>query len=115
MRIASSVTTHKRHKKVLKRAKGFYGARSKNYKTARQAVRKAMAHSTRDRKQRQRRMRTLWIMRINAAARLEGMPYGQFIAGLKRNKIELDRKVLADIAVNNAELFKEIVAKAKAA
>ena len=82
-RVASSVTTYKRHKKILNRAKGFYGARSKNYKTARQAVRKAMAHSTRDRKQRQRRMRRLWIMRLNAAARAHGMSYSRFIGALK--------------------------------
>jgi large subunit ribosomal protein L20 len=110
-RVASSVTTHKRHKKILDRAKGFYGARSKNYKTARQAVRKALSHSTRDRKQRQRRMRRLWIMRINAASRLQGLSYSKFISALNNKNILLNRKILSDLAVNNPEIFAELVEK----
>ena len=108
-RVASRVTTHKRHKKILNRAKGFYGARSKNYKTARQAVRKAMSHSTRDRKQRQRRMRELWIMRINAAVREHGTSYNKFISSLKKSGIDLDRKMLSEIAINDKELFAAII------
>jgi large subunit ribosomal protein L20 len=111
-RIANSVTTHKRHKKILTRAKGFYSANSTNYKTARQAVRKAMAHSTRDRKQRQRRMRRLWIMRINAASRMFGVSYSKLINGLKNSNILMDRKVLADLAVRDISMFEEIVKKA---
>lgn len=114
-RVASSVTTHRRHKKILNRAKGFYGARSKNYKTARQAVRKAMSHSTRDRKQRQRRMRVLWIMRINAAVREAGLSYSKFINALKKSEISLDRKMLAEIAVNDKDLFNSIIKKAQVA
>lgn len=106
-----SVTTHRRHKKILNRAKGFYGARSKNYKSARQAVRKAMLHSTRDRKQRQRRMRRLWIMRINAAIREHDISYSVFINKMKRANIAFDRKMLADIIINRPELFKDIVAE----
>lgn len=114
-RVASSVTTHKRHKKILKRAKGFYGARSKNYKTARQAVRKAMAFSTRDRKQRARRMRRLWIMRLNAAARAHGLKYSSLIEGLAKLNIAINRKILSDIAVKDSALFEEIINKVKAA
>ena len=110
-RVASSVTTHKRHKKILDRAKGFYGARSKNYKTARQAVRKAMSHSTRDRKQRQRRMRRLWIMRINAAARLNNLSYSRFMSELSKSSILLNRKILSDIAINEPEMFTALVNK----
>lgn len=108
-RVAHAVVTKRRHKKILDRAKGFYGARSKNYKTARQAVRKAMSHSTRDRKQRQRRMRRLWIMRIGAACRLLNLSYSSFINGLKVNNILLDRKMLANLAIDNESTFKDIV------
>ena len=109
MRITSGVVSHRRHKKILKRAKGFYGARSKNYKTARQAVRKAMSHSTRDRKQRQRRMRTLWIMRLNAAVREYGLSYSKFIDKLNKNNISIDRKLLSDLAINSKESFAAIM------
>ncbi|MEM1162492.1 MAG: 50S ribosomal protein L20 [Pseudomonadota bacterium] len=106
-----------RHKKVLKAAKGYYGARSRTFRTATQAVDKAMEYATRDRKRRKRQFRALWIQRINAAVRAhdENLTYSRFINGLSKSGIEVDRKVLADLAVHEPEAFGVIVDKAKAA
>jgi len=106
-----------RHKKVLKAAKGYYGARSRTFRTATQAVDKAMEYATRDRKRRKRQFRALWIQRINAAVRAhdESLTYSRFVNGLSKSGIEVDRKVLADPAVNEPEAFGAIVDQAKAA
>ena len=106
-----------RHKKVLKAAKGYYGARSRTFRTATQAVDKAMEYATRDRKRKKRTFRALWIQRINAAVRAhdESLTYSRFINGLSKSGIEIDRKVLADLAVHEPEAFGSIVDKAKAA
>lgn len=116
-RVKGGTTTHARHKKVLKAAKGYYGRRSTNFKTATQAVDKANQYATRDRKQRKRNFRSLWIQRINAAVRAhdESLTYSKFINGLSVAGIEVDRKVLADLAVNEPEAFTAIVEKAQAA
>lgn len=116
-RVKGGTTTHARHKKVLKAAKGYYGSRSRNFRTATQAVDKANQYATRDRKQRKRNFRALWIQRINAAVRLhdEALTYSRFINGLSLAGIEVDRKVLADLAVNEPDAFGAIVTKAKAA
>ena len=116
-RTKGGTVTHRRHKKVLDRAKGYYGARSRTFKVARQAVDKANQYATRDRKQRKRNFRALWIQRINAAVRERdaGLTYSRFINGLARAGIEVDRKVLADLAVHEPEAFGAIVEKAKAA
>src|SRR4029079_4407278 len=98
-RVKRGVTAHKRHKRLLKAAEGRRGTRSKLIKPAREALPHALAYATRDRKQRKRQMRELWIVRINAAARQNGMTYGRFISGLKRGDIQIDRKVLAYLAV----------------
>ena len=113
-RVKRGVTAHAKHKKVLKKAKGYYGARSKVYRVAKQAVIKAGQYAYRDRRQRRRQFRALWIARINAAARLNGLTYSRFIAGLKKACIEIDRKVLADIAVHDKPAFTALVEKAKA-
>ncbi len=113
-RANSSVPRHRRHRKIVKQAKGYYGARSRNFKAAKDAVWKAGVYAYRDRRQRKRQFRRLWILRINAAARLHGMTYSTFIAGLKRNGIELNRKVLADMAVDHPEAFAELVKTVKA-
>ncbi|GLQ35260.1 50S ribosomal protein L20 [Amylibacter marinus] len=117
MRITSGKVTHKRHKKVIKAAKGYYGARSTNFRTATQAVDKANQYATRDRKNRKRNFRALWIQRINAAVRLndDALTYSKFINGLTKAGIEVDRKVLADLAVHEPEAFGAIVAQAKSA
>src|SRR5262247_2724706 len=104
-RVKRGVTAHARHKKVLKLAKGYYGARSRSYKTAKQAVIKAGQYAYRDRRQRKRHFRSLWIVRINAAAREHGLSYSLFIAGLKKAAIEVDRRVLADLAMHEKEAF----------
>ena len=116
-RVKGGTTTHARHKKVLKAAKGYYGARSRNYRTATQAVDKANQYATRDRKARKRQFRALWIQRINAAVRAhdESLTYSRFINGLSLAGIEVDRKVLADLAVHEPEAFGAIVAQAKGA
>ena len=114
-RVKRGVAAKARHKKVLKKAKGYYGARSKLYKTAKQAVIKAGQYAYRDRRQRKRQFRALWITRINAAARMHGISYSQLINGLNKAEIEVDRKVLADIAVHDPEGFGAIVSQAKAA
>ena len=104
-RVKRGVTAHKRHKRLLNAAEGRKGTKSKLIKAAREASLHAMAYATRDRKQRKRQMRELWIVRINAAARQNGMTYGAFVAGLKKAEIELDRKTLADVAVRDAATF----------
>ncbi len=116
-RVKSGTVTHARHKKVLKAAKGYYGNRSRNFRTATQAVDKANQYATRDRKNRKRNFRALWIQRINAAVRSvdESLTYSRFINGLSLAGIEVDRKVLADLAVHEPEAFGAIVDKAKAA
>ena len=114
-RVKRGVTARAKHKKVLKEAKGYYGARSRVYRVAKQAVIKAAQYAYRDRRQRKRQFRTLWIARINAGARLNGMSYSRFMNGLSKAGIELDRKVLADLAVTDAAAFAQLVEKAKAA
>ncbi len=113
-RVKRGVVTKARHKKILDKAKGYYGARSKVYRVAKQAVIKAGQYAYRDRRQRKRQFRALWITRINAAARLHGMSYSRLINGLHRAEIDIDRKVLADIAVHDPEAFGAIAAQAKA-
>lgn len=117
MRVTSGPTTHARHRKVVKAAKGHYGARHRNFRTATQSVDKAMQYATRDRMARKRNFRALWIQRINAAVRSvdETLTYSKFINGLNLAGIEVDRKVLADLAVHEPEAFGAIVAQAKAA
>ncbi len=112
-RANSSVPRHRRHRKVVKQAKGYYGARSRNFKAAKEAVWKAGLYAYRDRRQRKRFFRRLWITRINAAVRQHGLSYSAFIAGLKEKEIELDRKVLADMAMNNPDSFAELVSSVK--
>lgn len=114
-RVKRGVTAHKRHKKVLKAAKGYYGARSRVYRVANQAVIKAGQYAYRDRRQRKRQFRAIWIQRINAEARVSGLSYSQFINGLKKASIGIDRKILADIAVFDKVAFASFVEKAKAA
>jgi large subunit ribosomal protein L20 len=104
-----------RHKKVLDQAKGYYGARSKIYRVAKQAVIKAGQYAYRDRRQRKRQFRALWIIRINAAARVQGLSYSRLIHGLNRAEIEVDRKILADIAVHDQAAFAAIAEAAKEA
>ncbi len=112
-RVKRGVTARARHKKVLKQAKGYYGARSRVYRVAKQAVIKAGQYAYRDRKQRKRQFRALWIVRINAAARLSGMSYSRFINGLTKANVKIDRKVLADIAVRDIAAFAKIAEIAK--
>jgi len=107
-RVKRGVAAKSRHKRVLKKAKGYYGARSKLFKTAKQAVIKAGQYAYRDRRQRKRQFRALWITRINAASRMNGLSYSKFIYGLKQANVELDRKILADIAVRDPETFTKI-------
>lgn len=112
-RVKRGVIARRRHKKVLKQAKGYYGARSRVFRVAKQAVIKAGQYAYRDRRQRKRQFRSLWITRINAASRDNGLSYSQFINGLKKANIALDRRVLADIAVHDKDAFTSIVSKAK--
>ena len=114
-RAKSSVASRARRKKVLKSARGYYGARSRTFKVAKQAVIKAGQYAYRDRRQRKRQFRSLWIVRINAAAREQGLSYSRFMAGLKQAGIEVDRKVLADIAMHEPEAFVELANASKAA
>ncbi|ACH84443.1 MAG: 50S ribosomal protein L20 [Acidithiobacillus sp.] len=108
-RVKRGVTAHARHKKVLARAKGFRGQRKSNYRIAHQAVMKALTYEYRDRRTKKRDFRSLWIVRINAAARSEGVTYSRFMNGLLRAGIQLDRKVLADIAVRDKAAFSRLV------
>jgi len=114
-RVKRGTIAHARHKKVLKRAKGYYGRRKNVFRVATQAVTKAGQYAYRDRKQRKREFRALWIVRINAAARSHGLSYNKFINGLLKAAIEIDRKVLAELAVNDKPAFAELVAQAKTA
>ena len=114
-RVKRGVTARARHQKVLKQAKGYYGRRKNVFRVAKQAVTKALQYAYRDRKQRKRVFRSLWIVRINAAVRAYGMSYSRFINGLATASIDLDRKVLADMAVNDQAAFGKIVEQAKAA
>ena len=114
-RVKRGVVAKARHKKVLGKAKGYYGARSKLFRTAKQAVIKAGQYAYRDRRQRKRQFRALWITRINAAARLHGLSYSRLINGMSRAEMDIDRKVLADIAVHDPEAFGAIASQARAA
>jgi len=114
-RVKRGTKLRRRHKKVLKLAKGYRGTRSKLYRTAIQVVRRALCYAYRDRKVKKRDFRTLWIQRINAAARAQGMPYSRFMNGLKKAGISLDRKQLSQIAIEDQSLFVALVQKAKAA
>ncbi len=113
MRIKRGQAAHRRHKKYLKMAKGYRGARSKLYRTARETVERALCYAYRDRKQRKREFRKLWIMRINAGAREHGLSYSRFMRGLNLAGVELNRKVLADMAVREKTAFAQLVEMAK--
>ena len=112
-RVKRGVTAHAKHKKVLKKAKGYYGSRKNTIRVARQAVEKAGQYAYRDRKTRKRNFRSLWIQRINAAAREHGLTYARLVDGLTKAGIEVDRKVLSDIAIHEPAAFGAMVAKAK--
>ena len=114
-RVKRGVVAHRRHKKVLKQAKGYYGARSRIFRVAKQAVTKAGQYAYRDRRQRKRQFRALWITRINAQSRANGLSYSRLINGLKKAEIGLDRRVLADLAVHDKSAFSAIVEQAKTA
>lgn len=114
-RVKRGVVARARHKKILKKARGYYGARSRVFRVAKQAVIKAAQYAYRDRRQRKRQFRVLWIARINAAARLSGLSYSRFMNGLKKANIDLDRKILADLAVNDKAAFAKLATQAQAA
>ena len=114
-RVKRGVTSHARHKKVLKQVKGQYGRRKNTIRIARQALEKAMQYAYRDRKAKKREFRSLWIQRINAGVRAEGMTYSKFINGLNKSGVKLDRKVLADLAYDHPDAFKSIVKKVQSA
>jgi large subunit ribosomal protein L20 len=114
-RVKRGVTSHKRHKRLLKAAEGRKGTRSRLIKPAREALMHALAYATRDRKQRKRQLRELWILRINAGVRQHGLTYGRFIAGLKKADVALDRKILADLAARDSATFARIVEVARSA
>ncbi len=112
-RANSSVPRHRRHRKIIKQAKGYFGARSRTFKAAKDAVIKAGLYAYRDRRQRKRQLRRLWITRINAGCRLNGISYSDFIKGLKDNNIELNRKILSELVVNHQNAFSELVSIVK--
>ena len=114
-RVKNSVASRARRKKVLKAAKGYYGARSRSFKVAKQAVIKAGQYAYRDRRQRKRQFRALWIVRINAEARNHGLSYSRFVAGLKKAGVDVDRRVLADLAFHEKDAFAALAGRAKAA
>ncbi len=114
-RVKRGTTTKARHKRLLEQAKGYYGRRKNTIRIARQAVEKAGQYAYRDRKVKKRSFRALWIQRINAAVRAEGLTYGQFMHGLKLAGVDLDRKVLADIAMHEGDAFRAIIAQARGA
>lgn len=114
-RVKRSISARKKRRATLKAARGYYGMKSRSYKNAKQQVRRSMQYQYRDRRVKKREFRKLWITRINAAARLNGMSYSTFINGLKKAGVELDRKVLADIAVNDEKAFSELVKVAQKA
>ncbi|MBR4874272.1 MAG: 50S ribosomal protein L20 [Clostridia bacterium] len=113
-RIKGAVTTRKRHKRILKLAKGYRGAKSKQFRTAKEAVMKSLSYAYVGRKQKKRNFRQLWIARISAQAKMNGMNYSTFMNGLKKAGIEMNRKMLAEIAISDKEAFKALVEKAKA-
>ena len=110
-RVKRGVTSHAKHKKVLKAVKGYWGRRKNTIRVAKQAMEKAMQYAYRDRRVKKREFRSLWIQRLNAGVRAEGLTYAKFINGLAKSKIKLDRKVLAELAYNNPEVFKSVVKK----
>ena len=112
-RVKGALNARKKHKKVLKMAKGYFGARSKQYRVAKQSVMKAMAHAFAGRKQTKRAYRRLWIARINAAARMNGLSYSKFMSGLKNANVNINRKMLAELAVNDMNAFASLVETAK--
>ena len=114
-RVTSGASSHSRHRKIIKSAKAYFGRRKNTFRAANQAVEKAGQYSYRDRKKRKRNFRSLWIQRINAAARLNGINYANFMNGLSKANIEIDRKVLSDIAISDPETFKDLVNKATSA
>ena len=114
-RVKRGVTSHAKHKKVLKAVKGQWGRRKNTIRVARQAMEKAMQYAYRDRRNKKRDIKSLWIQRINAGVRAEGLTYSKFINGLSKSGIKLDRKILAEIAYDNPEAFKTIVKKAQSA
>jgi len=114
-RVKTGVVRRRRHKKVLKLAKGFYSGRRKHFRKAKEQLERSLVYAFRDRKQKKREFRKLWIIRINAACRLNDMNYSTFMNGLKKSGIELDRKILADMAMNDASAFSAVVEASKAA
>ncbi len=114
-RVKHSVSSKRRHKRMIKKAKGAWGKRSKIYRRAKETVNRAMVFATRDRKNRKRDIRGLWIIRINAACSAEGIKYSRFIAGLKTANVQIDRKLMADMAATDNQAFKELVQVAKKA
>jgi len=114
-RVKRGVTAHARHRKIIKKAKGYYGRRKNTFRTANQAVEKAGQYAYRDRRTRKRNFRALWIQRINAGVREHGLTYSRFIDGLAKAGIEVDRKVLSDLAIHEPEAFKALVAQAQSA
>lgn len=112
-RATGNVPSHRRRRKYVKLAKGYFGGRHRLYRTAREVVERAWTFAYRDRKRKKRELRALWIMRINAAARMFGLSYSRLIAGLKKANVEINRKILADIAINSPEKFEELVKVAK--
>jgi large subunit ribosomal protein L20 len=115
MRVKTGIVRRRRHKKILKLAKGFYSGRRKHFRKAKEQIERSLVYAFRDRRQKKRDFRRLFIIRINAGCRLNGINYSRFINGLKKANIELDRKILADLAMNNPETFAKIVEAAKAA
>ena len=115
MRVKTGVVRHRRHKKLLKQARGFYSGRRKHFRKAKEQLERSLVYAYRDRRQKKRDFRRLWIVRINAAARLNGMNYSTFMHGLKLANIELDRKILADMAMNAPEAFTKVADASKAA
>ena len=114
-RVKTGVVRRRRHKNVLKLARGFFSARHKHFRKAKEQLERSLVYAYRDRRRKKRDFRRLWIVRINAACRLNDISYSRFIAGLKKANIELDRKILADLAMNDAKAFSELASKAKAA
>ena len=115
MRVKTGVVRHRRHKRLLKQARGFYSGRRKHFRKAKEQLERSLVYAYRDRRQKKRDFRRLWIVRINAATRLNGMNYSTFMHGLKLANIELDRKVLADMAMNAPESFAKVAEASKAA
>ena len=115
MRVKTGVVRHRRHKKLLKQARGFYSGRRKHFRKAKEQLERSLVYAYRDRRQKKRDFRKLWIVRINAAARLNDLNYSRFMHGLKLANIELDRKILADMAMNNPEAFTQVAEASKVA